>query len=89
MRFYAMIGPVGYLATEAKSDDEARAWFAVQLHHRGDGLYKRWRDAGMRVSAFTRGLLTKEDKANGDHTGLHSGNYGADRRATQEAHPRH
>ena len=58
--YYAMIGPVGYLATEAKDDDAARAWFAVQLHHRGDGLYARWRDSGMRVSAFMRQTPDKE-----------------------------
>jgi hypothetical protein len=66
--YYAMIGPVGYMATDAKNDDDARAWFAIQMHHRGDGLYARWRDAGMRVSVFTRGLLTKEDNGN-DNTG--------------------
>jgi hypothetical protein len=49
--YHAMIGNVGYLDCEADNDDQARAKFAVMLDHRGGGLYQRWRDAGMRVSA--------------------------------------
>jgi hypothetical protein len=55
-----MIGKIGYLSCEAKNDDEARAIFAVQLHHRGDGLYRRWRDAGMRIAQFKRGITREE-----------------------------
>jgi hypothetical protein len=46
-----MIGPLSYLHVEADNDDQARAKFAVMLDQRGGGLYRRWRDAGMRVAA--------------------------------------
>jgi hypothetical protein len=56
--YHAMIGNVGYLDCEADNDDQARAKFAVMLDHRGGGLYQRWRDAGMRVSAEQRNTVT-------------------------------
>ena len=49
--YHAMIGPLSYLHVEADNDDQARAKFAVMLDQRGGGLYRRWRDAGMRVAA--------------------------------------
>lgn len=58
MIYHAMIGPVGYLDCEADNEDQARAKFAVMLDHRGGGLYRRWRDSGMAVAEFKRGLLT-------------------------------
>jgi hypothetical protein len=60
--YHAMIGSVGYLDCEADNDDQARAKFAVILDQRGGGLYQRWRDSGMRVVEFKRGLLTKPSK---------------------------
>jgi len=63
--YHAMIGSVGYLDCEADNDDQARAKFAVILDHRGGGLYQRWRDSGMRVAEFKRGLLTREESRNG------------------------
>ena len=64
--YHAMIGPVGYLDCEADNEDQARAKFAVMLDHRGGGLYRRWRDAGMVVAEFKRGLLTtREESTNG------------------------
>jgi len=62
MIYHAMIGCVGYLDCEADNDDQARAKFAVMLDQRGGGLYQRWRDAGMRVAEFKRGLLAKPSK---------------------------
>jgi hypothetical protein len=53
-----MIGRLSYLHVEADNDDQARAKFAVMLDHRGGGLYQRWRDAGMRVSAEQRNTVT-------------------------------
>lgn len=65
MIYHAMIGSVGYLDCEADNDDQARAKFAVMLDHRGGGLYRRWRDSGMRVAEFKRGLLsTREETRN-------------------------
>jgi hypothetical protein len=60
-----MIGPLSYLHVEADNDDQARAKFAVILDHRGGGVYRRWRDSGMMVAVFKRGLLTREEKRNG------------------------
>lgn len=63
--YYAMIGDIGYMKTEAENDDKARAWFAVHMHHRGEGLYYRWLESGMRVAIFKRGISTKEETQNG------------------------
>lgn len=52
MKYHAMIGGQSYLDVDADNDDQARARFAVMLHHRGEGVYKRWRDAGMRVAVM-------------------------------------
>jgi hypothetical protein len=84
-----MIGPLSYLNVEADNDDQARAKFAVMLDHRGGGLYQRWRDSGMRVAEFKRGLLTREETKSGNHQRLHSGNHGADRGITQAAYRQH
>ena len=56
--YHAMIGPLSYLNVEADNDDQARAKFAVILDQRGGGLYRRWRDAGMRVAAEQRNTVT-------------------------------
>jgi hypothetical protein len=65
MIYHAMIGPLSYLNVEADNDDQARAKFSVMLDQRGGGLYQRWRDSGMRVAEFKRGLLTREETRNG------------------------
>ena len=56
--YHAMIGSIGYLHVEADNEDQARAKFAVMLDQRGGGLYRRWRDSGMRVSAEQRNTVT-------------------------------
>ena len=56
--YHAMIGRLSYLHVEADNDDQARAKFAVMLDQRGGGLYRRWRDAGMRVAAEQRNTVT-------------------------------
>lgn len=60
--YHAMIGNIGYMRHKAQNDDEARAWFAIQMHHRGAGLYERWRDNGMRVAVFKRGVSIKPER---------------------------
>jgi hypothetical protein len=62
--YHAIIGNIGYMKTEAENDDLARAWFAVHMHHQGEGLYHRWRDSGMRVSIFKRGLIANDERKN-------------------------
>ena len=69
--YHAMIGNVGYLDCEADNDDQARAKFSVMLDQRGGGIYRRWRDSGMRVAEFKRGLLTREETKSGNHQRLH------------------
>jgi len=64
MIYQAMIGPIGYLETRADNEDEARVNFSIQLHHRGAGIYERWRDSGMAVKIF-KNPPTKEERGNG------------------------
>lgn len=76
--YYAMIGDIGYMKTEADNDDKARAWFAIHMHHRGEGLYRRWIEDGMRVAVFKRGLKsTREVTRSGNYKRLYHGYLGA------------
>ena len=72
MKYYAMIGAIGYHAVEADDDDDARAKIRNALCWRGDGIYARWCRFGMRVAVFKRGLFSMIEKSIGNHKSVRS-----------------